>query len=76
MLNVGRKPLYSTNFSIFFINLEDGRTYIKYILCPNIMDEDELELSEETIKKIQKSRGEYKKGNFYTLDEVKKKLKL
>ena len=40
------------------------------------MDEDELELSEETIKKIQKSRGEYKKGNFYTLDEVKKKLKL
>ena len=40
------------------------------------MDEDELELSEKTIKEIQKSREEYKKGNFYTLDEVKKKLKL
>ena len=40
------------------------------------MDEDELELSEKTIKEIQKSREGHKKGNFYTLDEVKKKLKL
>jgi len=40
------------------------------------MSEDGLELSDETIKDLQKSREEYKKGNFYTLDEVKKKLKL
>ncbi len=40
------------------------------MLCS--MDEEELELSEETIKEIQKSREEYKKGNFHTLEEVKK----
>ena len=40
------------------------------------MDENELELSEKTKKEIKKSREEYKKGNYYTLDEVKKKLKL
>lgn len=40
------------------------------------MDEDESELSEKTIKEIQKSREEYKKGNFITLDEVKKRLKI
>ena len=39
------------------------------------MNEDELELSEQTIKEIQKSRGEYKKGKNYSLDEVKKELK-
>lgn len=43
---------------------------------PNNRDEDELELSEETIREIQKAREEYKKGNFYTLDEVKKRLKI
>lgn len=43
---------------------------------PNDMNEDELELSEKTIKEIEKAREEYKKGNFYTLDEVKKILKL
>ena len=32
------------------------------------MKEDELELSEETIKEIQKSRDEYKKGRIYTLE--------
>lgn len=37
---------------------------------------DELELSEEIIKEIQKSREEYRKGNNYTLDEIKKMLKL
>ena len=40
------------------------------------MDEDEYELSEETIKEIQKLREEYDKGKIYTLDGVKKKLKL
>ncbi|GAG32709.1 unnamed protein product [marine sediment metagenome] len=40
------------------------------------MNEDELELSEETIKEIQKSREDYKKGNFYTLEEVKKRIKI
>ena len=38
------------------------------------MNGDELELSEETIKEIQKSREEYKNGNFYKLEEVKKRL--
>lgn len=38
------------------------------------MNENDLELSEETIKEIQKSREEYKKGNFYTLEEVKKEM--
>ena len=38
------------------------------------MNEYELELNEETIKEIRKSREEYKKGNFYTLDEVNKNL--
>ncbi len=38
------------------------------------MGEEELELSEETIKEIQKSREEYKKGHVHTLEEVKKRL--
>ncbi|MFW5846763.1 MAG: hypothetical protein ACOCUU_01250 [Nanoarchaeota archaeon] len=36
--------------------------------------EPHLELSEQTKKDIQTSRQEYKKGNFFTLDEVKKEL--
>jgi len=43
------------------------------MLCS--IDEDDLELSEETIKDIKKSREGYKKGNFYTLKEVKKEIK-
>ena len=40
------------------------------------MNGDELELSKETIKEIQRAREEIKKGNFYTLEEVKKRLKI
>jgi len=40
------------------------------------MNEDELELSEETVKEIQKAREAYKKGNFYTLDKVKKRVRI
>ena len=39
------------------------------------MNEDELELSENTIKEIQKSRKEYSNGNIYSLDKVKKEIK-
>ena len=38
--------------------------------------EDELELSEETKKEIEASRKRMKKGKHYSLQEVKKKLKL
>ena len=40
------------------------------------MNEDKLELSKKTIKEIQKSRKEYKNGNFYTLKEVRNRLKI
>jgi predicted CopG family antitoxin len=36
--------------------------------------EPHLELSEETKKDIEISRQEYKRGNFVTLEEVKKEL--
>lgn len=36
--------------------------------------EPHLELSEQTKKDIEISRQEYKKGNFVTLEEVKKEL--
>jgi len=36
--------------------------------------EPHLELSEKTKKDIRKSENEYKKGNFSTLEEVKKEL--
>ncbi len=36
--------------------------------------EPHLELSEQTKKDIEKSRQEYKKGNFSTLEEVKREL--
>jgi hypothetical protein len=29
------------------------------------MNEDDLELNEETTEEIQRSRGEFKKGNYY-----------
>ena len=38
------------------------------------MDEDELELNKETMEEIQKSREEYEKGKYYSLDEVKKRI--
>ena len=40
------------------------------------MDEDELELNEETLKEIKREREDIKKGKYHTLEEVKKKLKL
>lgn len=36
--------------------------------------EPHLELSEQTKKDIELSKKEYEKGNFVTLEEVKKKL--
>jgi len=38
--------------------------------------EDSMELSEETKKDIAKSREDIKKGRVYTLEQVKKELKL
>lgn len=38
--------------------------------------EDTMELNEETKRQIEKSREEYKKGKFYTHEQVKKKLGL
>ncbi len=40
-----------------------------------IMNENESELNEETIKEIQRSREEFEKGKYYTLEEVKKEIK-
>ena len=40
------------------------------------LDEDDLELSEETIKDIKKSREEYKKGNVYSLNDIKESNKI
>ncbi len=39
------------------------------------MDLDELELSKETIKELEKAREEYKKGNVHSLKDIKKELK-
>lgn len=36
--------------------------------------EDTQELSEETIKQIEKARKEVKEGRFYTLEEVMKEI--
>jgi len=40
-----------------------------------IMNENELELNEETMKEIQRSREEFKNGKYYILEEVKKEIK-
>lgn len=40
------------------------------------MDEDELELNEETLKEILRARKDIKKGKYYNLEEVKKRLKI
>jgi predicted CopG family antitoxin len=38
--------------------------------------EDRWELSEETVKGIERSRREFKEGKYHTLDEVRKKIGL
>lgn len=53
--------------------LSDRETYEEVI--ENLI-EDTMELSKETIKDIEKSRAEIKRGEFYTLEEVKSELKL
>lgn len=40
------------------------------------MIEDTMELSEETLKDIKEAEEDVKAGRVYTLEEVKKKLKL
>jgi hypothetical protein len=40
------------------------------------MDEDEFELSEKTKKDIRRSREDFKDGNVYTLEEIKKLFKI
>lgn len=50
---------------------EDGESYEDVIWD---FIEPHLELSEETKKDIALSREEYKKGNFITLEEMKKEL--
>ena len=42
----------------------------------DLRDEDDLELSEETIRQIEEARKRMKKGKYYTEEEVKKKLKI
>ena len=42
----------------------------------DLRDEDDLELSEETIRQIEDARKRMKKGKYYTEEEVKKKLKI
>lgn len=38
--------------------------------------EDTQELNEETKRELQEARAEIKKGKFYTLEQVKKELRL
>jgi len=38
--------------------------------------EDTKQLSEETKKELEESRAEIKKGKFYTMEQVKKELRL
>jgi len=40
------------------------------------MNEDELELNEKIIKEIRRAREDIKKGKYYTLEEVKNRLKI
>ena len=40
------------------------------------MEEDFLNLSEETIRDIRKAMKEYEQGQFFTLEEVKQQLGL
>jgi len=38
--------------------------------------EDSMELNKETIKEIEEGRKDYKKGKFFTLDQVKEEARL
>jgi len=40
------------------------------------MDEDELELNEQTKKEIAQSRAEYKAGKTHSFEKIKKILKI
>ena len=40
------------------------------------MEYDTEELSEETIKNIEKAKKEIKEGKYYTLEEIEKRLKI
>ena len=40
------------------------------------MNEDDLELNEETSKEIKRARKDIKNGKYLNLEEVKKRLKL
>ena len=40
-----------------------------------IMNEDDLELNEQTMKEVKRSREEFKKGKCYTMEEIKKEMK-
>ncbi|MBS3055130.1 MAG: hypothetical protein J4452_01415 [Candidatus Aenigmarchaeota archaeon] len=51
-------------------------TYNKVIERLITISDDEGELSEETIRHIEQSLEDIKKGKIYTLEEVRKKLKL
>jgi predicted transcriptional regulator len=51
-------------------------TYNKVIERLISISDDEGELSEETIRHIEQSLEDIKKGRVYTLEEVRKKLKL
>ena len=53
--------------------LFDGETYEEVIWD---MVEDSQELSAEVKKEIAEARAEVQRGNFYTLDEVKRELGL
>ena len=53
--------------------LSDRETYEEVI---QDLIEDTMELSEETIRDIEISREEIKRGEFYTLEEVKSQLKI
>jgi predicted transcriptional regulator len=51
-------------------------TYNRVIERLISISDDEGELSEETIRHIEQSLEDIKKGRVYTLEEVRKKLKL
>ena len=58
--------------------LQDMKMFVKESYEDIIWDliEDRMELSEETKKNIAQSEKEIEKGEFYSLEEVKKELKI
>lgn len=58
--------------------LKDRKIYPRESYEEVIWDliEDTMELSEETLKDIKESEADIKAGRVFTLDEVKKRLKL